>query len=375
MRSFRNDYSEGCHPKVLEALIATNLEQTAGYSDDEHCDQARELIRRTMEQAAASAGASPTELTRIQNAQVEFVPGGTMANLLVISAALRPYECVIAAADGHINVHETGAIEATGHKVLTTTDADGMLSVAGIDDVMRQHEYGRNHHMTTPRMLYFSFATEAGLVHTAEQLHELRAYADEHELLIYVDGARLAAGLTSTATDATLADITACADAFTFGGTKNGALFGEAVVILNPTISGNFKAIMKQRGALLAKGRLYGVQFEPLFALTGAEAGVPEAEGDETLYFALGRHANAMAKELTRTLAANGFGEFASPSETNQQFICTDNHTAQKMMDAFECEPFGYPDADHTIVRFVCSWATEPTHIKELDAALKSLSH
>lgn len=373
MPSFRNDYSEGCHPLVLEALGATNFEQLVGYTEDEHCDRVRALLRDAMARAMREAGGNEAAAARAANAQVEFVPGGTMANLLVISAALRPYECAIAAPDGHINVHETGAIEATGHKVVVTSDADGLLTAAGADAALAFHEYGRNHHMVIPRLLYFSLATETGLVHTARQLRDLRAFADEHGLLIYIDGARLAAGLACEGSDATLADVVACADAFTFGGTKNGLLMGEAVVILNPEISGNFKAVMKQRGAMLAKGRLYGVQFEPLFSATGREAGVPEAQGDEALYFSLGRHANTMAQQLKDVLRANGFDHFASPSQTNQQFLLVDNATAAHMIERFGCEPFGRPDAEHTIVRFVCSWATEPVHLQELDAALKAL--
>ncbi len=296
-----------------------------------------------------------------------------MANLLVISSALRPYECVIAALDGHINVHETGAIEATGHKVITTADADGVLTAEGAEAVLAEHCYGQNHHMVIPRMLYLSFSTEMGMVHSSAQLAALRAFADEHGLLIYIDGARLAAGLASPATDVTLADILGTADAFTFGATKNGALFGEAVVFMNPIPFGNFKAAQKQRGALMAKGFLYGIQFEALFSSSGCEAGIPEAEGAEPLYFSLGRHANAMAVALKEALRRDGFDHLAADGQTNQVFVQVDEPTARLLEERFCCEPFGVTDEGERIMRFVCSWATQPEHIQELNSALKAL--
>ncbi len=372
MHSFRNDYSEGCHPAVLAALTRTNLDQTPGYTDDPYCDSARAAMRAAIaaddpKGLLAKAGINPAEL------QIEFVPGGTMANLMVISCALRPWECVIAAPDGHINVHETGAIEGHGHKVVTTADPDGLVSVEGVEAVVKYHCYGDNYHMVKPRIIYFSLATETGMVHTAAQLHALREYADAHDLLIYIDGARLACGFASETCDCTLGDVYSVADAFTFGGTKNGALFGEAVVIRNPVIGTGFRNYMKQQGAIMAKGRIYGVQFDALFNTTGREAGVAEAQGDESLYFALGRHSVGMALRVRELLTKHGFGQFTSESDTNQQFILVDNDLADVFAEQFGCEICGWPDDEHTIVRFVCSWATTDEHLAELDEALAAL--
>jgi len=373
MHSFRNDYSEECHSLVLEALAKFASEQQPGYTEDAHCERARMLLRETMLRSLERSGAQDGHRERVRDSVIEFVSGGTMANLLTISSALRPYECVIAAPEGHINVHETGAIEATGHKVLTTSDMNGLLSVEGVDAVMAEHGYGQDHHMVMPRMLYFSFSTEMGMVHSAAQLAALRAYADTHDLLIYIDGARLAAGLASPGTDATLADILKTADAFTFGGTKNGELFGEAVVLLDPAAFGSFKAAQKQRGALMAKGFLYGIQFEALFDQYGCEAGIPGSEEDEPLYFSLGRHANAMAAALEDALKRNGFTHLVSQGQTNQVFVRVDADTARLLAERFGCEFFGVPCEGEQIVRFVCSWATEPEHIEELDRTLRSL--
>lgn len=370
MHSFRNDYSEGAHPVVLDALIRTNLEQTDGYTSDPHCDNARALIRQAVAKAVEAEGGCTDGIDQLQ---VEFVAGGTMANLLVIASALRPHQCVIAAPDGHINVHETGAIEATGHKVVVTDDVDGILTVKGVEAAMKFHFMGEWCHMVSPHILYFSFATESGMVHSAQQLRELRQYADEHGLLIYIDGARLGCGLVCDGTDATLNDIYQCADAFTFGGTKNGAMFGEAVVIKNPEIGSCFQFMMKQRGGLTAKGRLLGVQFEALFGTTGAEAGVAEAQGDEILYFSLARHSVGLALQVREILAKHGFDNFTSASRTNQQFIQVPNAVADQLVEMFGCEIFGWPNDEDAEIRFVCSWATEQEHLADLDAALAEM--
>ncbi len=369
MHSFRNDYMEGAHPRVMDALVRTNAEQQVGYTEDPWCMKARTAIRRAI---AASDAKGALRKAGIVTAglQVEFVAGGTMANLVGIGSALRPWEAVIAAPDAHINVHETGAVEGTGHKVLTTDDADGVLSVEGADAAMRANEYGRNHHMVKPRMLYLSLATELGAVFTAKQLADLRAYADSHDLLIFIDGARLACGLASARCDATLADVCAAADAFTIGGTKNGALFGEAIVIRNPEMQREFKYYMKQRGAIMAKGRLLGVQFAELLETTGAAAGIEEAQGDEPMYFSMGRHAVALAMRLKETLMHRGFDTFASDSSTNQLFLTLENDVAEDFVRAFDTERSGFPDESHTIVRFVCSWATTREDIDEVDRML-----
>lgn len=374
MHSFRNDYMEGAHPVVLDALVRTNAEQHPGYTEDAWCEKAREAIRRAIARADASgvlddAGIDPAALG------VEFVAGGTMANLVSIAACLRPHECAIAAFDGHINVHETGAIEACGHKVLVTDDADGLLSVAGIEAVMKEHAYGNNFHMVKPRLLYLSLATETGLVPTVGDLRRLRAYADAHGLLVFIDGARLACGLASKRCDATLADVCAAADIFTIGGTKNGALFGEAIVIRNAGIKRDFRFIMKQKGAVTAKGRLLGVQFDALFSTTGAQAGVTEAVGDEALYFSLGRHAVALAMKLRETLRRHGFDAFASDSSTNQQFLVLDGERAKEFMRKFDADEIALPDDGHAVVRMTCSWATSEEDIEAVEDELARMEN
>lgn len=373
MHSFRNDYMEGAHPAVMDALMRTNDEQQVGYTEDPWCMRARTAIRRAIAQSDA-AGTLHASGVSAESLHVEFVAGGTMANLLAIASALRPWECVIATPDGHVNTHETGAIETTGHKVLTTHDADGVLSVEGIDEVMRAHEYGRNHHLVKPRMLYLSLATELGAVFTASQLRSLRRYADEHDLLIFIDGARLACGLAAAECDLTLADICAAADIFTIGGTKNGALFGEAIVIRNQAVQQGFKHSMKQRGGIMAKGRLLGVQFTTLFETSGSAAGIEEACGDEAMYFSMGRHAVAMAMRLREALVRNGFDAFACEPSTNQLFLTLDNETAEKFIRAFDADRSCQPDNDHTMIRMTCSWATAPEDIDEAERTLARMA-
>ena len=345
MHSFRNDYMEGAHPRVMDALVHTNAEQQIGYTEDPWCMKARTAIRRAIVDSDSKGALRAANIVGASR-QVEFVCGGTMANLLCIGAALRPWECVIATPDGHVNVHETGAIEGTGHKVLTTDDTDGVLTVEGVDAVMRTHEMGRNHHMVKPRMLYLSLATEFGAVFTANQLSDLRAY------------------------DLTLADVCAAADVFTIGGTKNGALFGEAIVIRNPAIQRDFKYYMKQRGAILAKGRLLGVQFATLFETTGTSAGIEEAQGDEAMYFSMGRHSVAIAARLKDVLVRHGYDSFASDSSTNQLFLLLDNDAADDFIRAFDADLTARPDASHTIVRMTCSWATTQEDIDEVERML-----
>lgn len=369
MHSFRNDYMEGAHPHVMDALVRTNAEQHIGYTEDPWCMRAREAIRRAIVDSNSSGKLREAGIVD-ESLQIEFVCGGTMANLLAIGAALRPWECVIAAPDGHVNVHETGAIEGTGHKVLTTDDVDGVLTVEGVNAVMRAHEYGENHHMVKPRMLYLSLATEFGAVLTLEQLFDLRVYADIYDLLIFIDGARLACGLASERCNLTLDSIYDIADIFTIGGTKNGALFGEAIVISDRAIQRGFKYYMKQRGGILAKGRLLGVQFATLFETTGAEAGIEEAQGDEAMYFSMGRHSVAMAMRLKDVLVRHGYDTFASDSSTNQLFLTLDNDVADDFIRMFDADLTARPDASHTIVRMTCSWATTQEDIDEVERML-----
>jgi len=333
LRSFRNDYSEGAHPRVLEALVETNLDQTIGYTGDEHCAHARQLIR---------------EAAQAPDARVEFVVGGTQANSLVIAAALRPHEAVIAATTGHIAVHETGSVEASGHKVVVVPSSDGLLRVPEVRTAFEAHD---SCHMVKPRLLYVSDSSEVGTIYTRGLLEDLRAFADEHDMLLFLDGARLAVAFAAEGSDLTLPDLARLCDAFTIGGTKNGALFGEAIVITDDALKVDFDYLMKQRGAMLAKGRLLGVQYETLF--TGG------------LYWELGRHADEQALRLKAGLAARGF-RFQFDSPTNQQFVVMPDALASTLMELCSFEPFGKVDATHTAVRLVTSWATPAEAVDDL---------
>ena len=259
MYSFRNDYSEGAHPRVLQALVDTNLTQTCGYGVDPICDEARALIRT---------------LCAAPDAAVHFLVGGTQTNMTVITALLASYEAVIAAHTGHVNCHETGAIEATGHKVCTAYSPDGKVTPEMVESVLAIHADGEEH-MVAPKLVYISDTTEIGTVYTKAELTALRQCCDAHDLLLFLDGARLGSALTSPENDLTLSDLAALTDVFTIGGTKNGALFGEAVIMTVPC--DHFRWHIKQRGGMLAKGRLLGVQFKALLT--------------DNLYFDIARHA------------------------------------------------------------------------------------
>lgn len=322
MYSFRNDYSEGAHPKVLRALTETNLEQTCGYGLDPRCEQARALIRT---------------LCAAPGADVHFLVGGTQTNLLVIEAMLRPYEAVIAAHTGHVNVHETGAIEGTGRKVVAVPSPDGKLTPALIESVPELHS---NEHQVKPAMVYVSNTTEIGTVYSKAELTALRACCDRHGLLLFLDGARLGSALACG--DLTLPDYAALTDAFYIGGTKNGALFGEALVFAKPRE--DFRWYMKRRGGMLAKGRLLGVQFQALLE-------------DET-YLDAARHANALALRLRDGIKALGLS-LPVESPSNQQFPVLPNKTIEKLQaKGYEFEVDHAVDAASTQIRLVTSWAT-----------------
>ena len=278
--------------------------------------------------------------------------GGTQTNLTMIASALRPYEAVICADTGHINVHETGAIESTGHKVLTVPKEDGKLTPADVLSVIRSHP---DEHMVKPRMVYISQSTEVGTVYTRHELEALRAVCDRQNLLLYLDGARLASGMTAEDCDLIPADLHRLCDAFYIGGTKNGALFGEALVLVNDALKPDFRYMIKNRGAMLAKGWLLGMQFEGLFT------------GD--LYFTLGRHANAMAARLRDGLIARGY-ELAYPSTTNQVFAVLDKDQIFELTTEAAFEFTKNWDATHDVVRFVTSWATKA---EDVDAMLALL--
>lgn len=336
MIRFTNDYSEGCHPRILEALQRTNLEGNAGYSMDGHCAHARALIRQ--------AAACP-------DADVHFLVGGTQTNATAIAAFLRPYQAVISADSGHICTHETGAVEATGHKCVACPAAEGKLTPQAIRTAVQAHP---DEHMVQPRMVYISQTTEVGTVYTLAELQALRAVCNELGLYLYLDGARLGSALA--AGGPTLPELGALCDAFTIGGTKNGALMGEALVLVNDALKPGFRYNLKQRGGMLAKGWLLGLQFEVLL--------------QDDLYRQLARHANAQALRLRDGIAALGFG-FASPSVSNQQFPILPDTAVAALRPDFDFNVMGKPDASHTEIRLVTSWATPESQVDAFLAALK----
>lgn len=326
MFHFKNDYSEGCHPRILDALTRTNLTQTVGYGLDDHCTNAAALIKNSI---------------GCKSADVHFLVGGTQTNMTAISAFLRPHHCVLSAATGHVNVHETGAIEATGHKVVTRPTPDGKLTASLIQDMIDEHT---DEHMVKPGMVYLSQSTELGTVYTRKELESIRACCRKNGLLVYIDGARLACALSSVDCDVTLSDLPNLCDAFYIGGTKNGMLFGEALVIVNETLKADFRFFIKQRGGMLAKGRLLGIQFEEQFR--------------DNLYLELGLHANAMAQRLQAGLEAKGY-PLLQRSPTNQVFpiLTAKQHEFFSSIALFETWST-LPDG-RKVIRLVTSWATK----------------
>lgn len=341
MIQFQCDYSEGAHPRILERMMQTNLEQTVGYGEDHYCAMARSLVQKACSR---------------EDADVHFLVGGTQANMTVISSILRPYQGVICVRTGHINVHETGAIEHSGHKVLALEGKDGLLSAGSVREAMLEHinEDGPEH-TVQPGMVYISFSTEVGTVYTLKQLEELAAVCREYGLPLFIDGARMGYGLASEGCDVTLQDIARLADVFYIGGTKQGALFGEAVVITNPDLKKDFRYSIKQNGGMLAKGRLLGIQFLTLF--------------EDGLYFELSRHAVALAMRIRDAFAAKGY-DFLVDSPTNQQFPILPDEELKRLAADFQFSVWKKIDDRHTAVRFCTSWATRPEAVDALLAAL-----
>ena len=337
MFNFRNDYSQGAHPRVLEAVAACNLEGCPGYGADPHCERAAGLIR---------------QLCAAPDAAVHFFIGGTAANLTAIAAFLRPWECVLAPDTGHINVHEGGAAEAAGHKILGLPTPDGKLRPADLAPVL---DRCRDTAMVLPRMVYISNATEVGTVYTKPELSALSEFCRAHGLLLFLDGARLGTALTSEGCSVTLPDLAALTDAFYIGGTKNGALMGEAMVLTGPDLQPHFFRAMKQRGAVLAKGFLLGAQFEALL--------------EDGLYWDLARHSNAMACRLRAGLEEKGI-DFLVDSPTNQLFPIFAKEQLPRLEELCSFEVWEDVDETRTAVRFVTSFATSPEDVDGLLAAL-----
>ena len=340
MISFRNDYSEGAHPSVLEAISKHNFETTCGYSMDPFCQQAADTVRA---------------LTACPDADVHFIVGGTLANTIVISAALRPWEGVIAATTGHINVHETGAIESSGHKVCSIEAPDGKLTPALVREVMRIHCDGKDEHMVLPRMVYISDATELGTIYTKAELAALHDVCREYGLYLFLDGARMPAALVAEGNDLDITDFGKYFDAFYIGGTKNGLLFGEAVVITNNDLKPHFRNMIKQRGGMFAKGFLFGVQFCAYFK--------------DGLWLDLARHAVSLAQRIAKAAEEKGYTLYAK-SPTNQVFIVLSHEKIAELEQKFAFEAFGHVDDDHEAMRFVCSWATKEESVDALIASL-----
>ena len=340
MISFRNDYSEGAHPSVLEDISKHNFETTCGYSMDPFCQQAADTVRA---------------LTACPDADVHLIVGGTLANTIVISAALRSWEGVIAATTGHINVHETGAIESSGHKVCSIEAPDGKLTPALVREVMRIHCDGKDEHMVLPRMVYISDATELGTIYTKAELAALHDVCREYGLYLFLDGARMPAALVAEGNDLDITDFGKYCDAFYIGGTKNGLLFGEAVVITNNDLKPHFRNMIKQRGGMFAKGFLFGVQFCAYFK--------------DGLWLDLARHAVSQAQRIAKAAEEKGYTLYAK-SPTNQVFIVLSHEKIAELEQNFAFEAFGHVDDDHEAMRFVCSWATKEESVDELIASL-----
>lgn len=343
MISFYNDYSEGAHERILDALYRTNRLQSSGYGEDEYCKEAKTLIRRHL---------------RRPETEIHFLVGGTQTNTTVISAILRPWQGVIAADSGHIAVHESGAIEATGHKVITLPNHEGKIDAGQIERLVRAHYDSESfEHMAQPGMVYISQPTEYGTIYSKAELKAISEICHKFHMPLFVDGARLGAALVCEENDVTIADLEELSDVFYIGGTKNGALFGEAVVISSPELTPFFRYMIKQKGGMLAKGRLLGLQFAELFR--------------DELYFDLARHAVSLAQKLQKGIADLGY-PFMLQSPTNQIFPIFPDELIHELEDKYACSywDWGRPDPQHSITRIVTSWATTE---KSVDAFLEDL--
>ena len=350
MLRFECDYGEGAAPAVLDLLQQTNFDQTPGYGEDEYCARAAAQIR---------------SLCDAPDADVHFFVGATQANLTVIAAALKPWQGVLCADSGHIHVHETGAVEATGHKCLALPGKNGKITARQVRKAVEEHRANASHeHEVQPGMVYISNPTEVGTLYNKEELTELSAACYELGLYLFVDGARMAYGLTSPANDLSLQDYAALCDVFYLGGTKCGALFGEAVVITNDDLKPDFRYCIKQHGGMLAKGRLLGEQF---LALLDGEDG-----GETSLYFTMARHANEQALHIRAAFEAKGC-KVLHDSPTNQQFFVLPDEWYAKLTERYAMTHMGKPDKHHTAVRICTSWATKDETVEQLIEDVKGL--
>jgi threonine aldolase len=336
---FFDDYSEGAHPRILEALVRTNLQQEPGYVMDSFAVEAAGFIR---------------EKFRSPQAEVHFVSSGTQANLCVLAALLKPYESVIAAESGHINQHESGAIEATGHKINAVKEHEGKVRPAEIQDMVEMHNFDQ---MVLPRAVYISHSTELGTVYTRAELEAVSEKCKEHGLYLYLDGARLGAALTSRGCDLDPEELAKLVDVFYIGGTKNGALIGEAIVVVNPELKDHFRYNLRQRGGLLAKGRAVSLQFLELFR--------------DNLYFDIARHANTLAQQLAAGITESGF-QILVDAPTNQVFPIFPSAVIERLQQDYGFHVWEKFDAQNSIVRLVTSWATEESAVSEFLTTLRT---
>ncbi len=337
--SFKNDYSEGCHPNILKALLSYNDDQQAGYGEDQYSLEAKKLIQQKIQ----------------WDSDIYFVSGGTQANLIVISSILKPYQCVISAATGHILNNETGAIEATGHKILSIEKEDGKLTPEDILPVLESH---RNiPHQVMPKLVYLSNSTELGTIYSLTELEKLSSFCKENNLYIFMDGARMGHGLTAEISDLTLEKVAQLTDVFYLGGTKNGALIGEAIVINNNELKQDFAFNIKQKGALLAKGRLLGIQFLELMK--------------DDLYFELAAHANQQAMKIKKAMQERGV-QFLSDTYTNQIFPILSNSLIEKLSEKFEFYVWKKIDDDFSAIRIITSWNTADGPVNEFIEIIKN---
>ena len=344
MIQFQCDYAEGAHPNILKRLIETNDLQTVGYGEDEICDSARARIKACIGR---------------EDVDVHFLVGGTQANLTVIASVLRPHQGVISANSGHINVHETGAIEACGHKVLALDSKDGTIFASQVKELMETHIHDDSReHTVQPAMVYISISSENGTLYPKQQLFDLYDVCKEYGLPLLIDGARLGYALASPANDLTIQDIANHSDVFYIGGTKVGALFGEAVVITNPSLKRDFRYLIKQKGGMLAKGRLLGIQFDELFK--------------DNLYFEISKHAIHLAMKI-KTACEEFKIPFAFESFTNQQFLVLTNKQVEKLEEKFVVSHIENRK-DTKVIRICTSWATKEENVDLLIETLKEVS-
>ncbi|KAL0935689.1 beta-eliminating lyase [Colletotrichum truncatum] len=331
--SFLDDYSEGAHPALLKAILSSNSSQEAGYGGDTYCDIARQRIRRHLGR---------------DDVGIFFVPSGTSANAISIAACLRPHEAVIAASSGHIVTRETGAVEASGHKIINVAPLDGKLTPQSIQRAMDDNWHFP--HMAKPRLVYISNATEIGTIYTRSELAAIKEVCEKNQLILFLDGARIGTALASKANDMTLQDVLELTDIFWIGGTKNGALLGEAVVVKDARLATEYEFFVKQHGSLLAKSRIMGAQFAELFK--------------DDLYFDLARQANLCAETLSSGVAAAGFSVYAV-TETNQVFAVLPLGLIKVLQEHFKFYVWEKRGDDEAVVRLLTTWATEATEVEK----------